>query len=68
MKRNGSSRRFGFSGRGMVVALPYLWLLLFFVVPFIIVLKISFSDIDLAIPPYKPLIALGRHRTRSRSS
>jgi len=39
-----------------VVALPYLWLLLFFVVPFVIVLKISFSDIDLAIPPYKPLI------------
>jgi putrescine transport system permease protein len=38
------------------VALPYFWLLLFFVVPFVIVLKISFSDIDLAIPPYKPLI------------
>ena len=40
----------------MVVALPYFWLVLFFVVPFVIVLKISFSDIDLAIPPYKPLI------------
>ncbi len=39
-----------------MVALPYLWLLLFFVVPFVIVLKISFSDIDLAIPPYKPLL------------
>jgi ABC-type Fe3+ transport system permease subunit len=39
-----------------VVVLPYLWLLLFFVVPFVIVLKISFSDIDLAIPPYKPLL------------
>ncbi len=39
-----------------MVALPYLWLLLFFAVPFVIVLKISFSDIDLAIPPYKPLI------------
>ena len=39
-----------------MVALPYLWLLLFFVVPFVIVLKISFSDVDLAIPPYKPLI------------
>ncbi len=38
------------------MALPYLWLLLFFVVPFVIVLKISFSDIDLAIPPYKPLL------------
>ena len=48
--------RIGISGRGLVVTLPYLWLLLFFVVPFVIVLKISFSDIDLAIPPYKPLI------------
>src|SRR5579863_9900094 len=49
-------QRIGISGRGLVVALPYLWLMLFFVVPFIIVLKISFSDIDLAIPPYKPLL------------
>jgi putrescine transport system permease protein len=40
----------------LVIALPFLWLLLFFVVPFIIVLKISFSDMDLAIPPYKPLL------------
>ncbi len=47
--------RFGVTGRGLVVVLPYLWLLLFFVAPFVIVLKISFSDIDLAIPPYKPL-------------
>ena len=39
-----------------MVALPYLWLMLFFVVPFVIVLKISFSDVDLAIPPYKPLL------------
>jgi putrescine transport system permease protein len=46
----------GISGRGLVVALPFFWLVLFFVVPFVIVLKISFSDIDLAIPPYKPLI------------
>ncbi len=45
----------GITGRGLVVALPYLWLMLFFVVPFAIVLKISFSDVVLAIPPYKPL-------------
>ena len=48
--------RCGVTGRGLVVVLPYVWLLLFFVVPFLIVLKISFSDIDLAIPPYKPLV------------
>ncbi len=56
MKRAPYLQRFGVTGRGLVVALPYLWLLLFFAVPFIIVLKISFSDVDLAIPPYKPLI------------
>src|SRR5260221_4964605 len=56
MNTAGHLRRFGVTGRGLVVALPYLWLLLFFVVAFVIVLKISFSDIDLAIPPYKPLL------------
>src|ERR1700676_4547712 len=56
MSTAGRLRRFGVTGRGLVVVLPYLWLLLFFVVPFVIVLKISFSDIDLAIPPYKPLV------------
>jgi putrescine transport system permease protein len=56
MNKTRQLQRFGITGRGLVVVLPYLWLLLFFVVPFVIVLKISFSDIDLAIPPYKPLI------------
>jgi putrescine transport system permease protein len=46
----------------LVVAVPFVWLLLFFVVPFIIVLKISFSDTALAIPPYKPLLEwVGKH-------
>ena len=56
MKPKPRLQRLGITGRGLVVALPYLWLLLFFVAPFVIVLKISFSDVDLAIPPYKPLI------------
>jgi putrescine transport system permease protein len=44
------------------VALPIVWLVLFFVVPFLIVLKISFSDMALAIPPYKPLLEwVGKH-------
>lgn len=62
MKPKPHLRRLGITGRGLVVALPYLWLLLFFVAPFVIVLKISFSDVDLAIPPYKPLIEwIGRN-------
>ena len=56
MRPSERLQRIGITGRGLVVVLPYLWLLLFLVVPFVIVLKISFSDLDLAIPPYKPLI------------
>ena len=48
--------RAGVSSRSLVLALPYLWLIAFFVAPFLIVLKISLSHTALAIPPYKPLI------------
>jgi putrescine transport system permease protein len=44
------------SGRSLVTAIPYLWLLLFFLIPFIIVLKISFSSSLIAMPPYEPLL------------
>ncbi len=44
------------SGRRLVIAAPYLWLLLFFLVPFLIVLKISFSEAQIAMPPYAPLL------------
>jgi putrescine transport system permease protein len=49
-------RRIGLTGRSLVIALPYGWLVLFFVVPFILVLKISFSTSAVAIPPYEPLV------------
>jgi putrescine transport system permease protein len=39
-----------------VVAVPYLWLLLFFLVPFLIVLKISLSHTAMAQPPYMPVL------------
>jgi putrescine transport system permease protein len=35
---------------------PYLWLLLFFLAPFIIILKISLADPIMALPPFTPLI------------
>ncbi|AWK85398.1 ABC transporter permease subunit [Azospirillum thermophilum] len=47
--------RVGLWGRGVVVAVPYLWLLLFFLVPFLIVFGISFSESIIAQPPYAPL-------------
>ncbi|WP_294619230.1 ABC transporter permease subunit [uncultured Roseovarius sp.] len=40
--------------RVVLIAVPYLWLLALFLVPFIIVLKISLSDYALSIPPYTP--------------
>jgi len=47
--------KLGLRGRGLVIGLPYVWLLLFFLFPFAIVLKLSFSEIAIAIPPYSPL-------------
>lgn len=41
--------------RWLVVAIPYFWLLLFFAAPFFIILKISFSDTAISIPPYTPV-------------
>ena len=46
------------SGLRLVLALPYLWLLLFFLAPFVIVLKISFSQTAIALPPYMPVLDL----------
>jgi len=42
--------------RWAVVSVPYLWLLVFFAVPFLIVLKISFSRLAIAMPPYTPIL------------
>ncbi|MDD7805614.1 MAG: ABC transporter permease subunit [Endozoicomonas sp. (ex Botrylloides leachii)] len=44
-------------GRRMVIGVPYLWLLIFFLIPFAIVVKISFSMADIAIPPYTQIIS-----------
>jgi len=43
-------------GTKLTVAVPYLWLLGFFLVPFIIVVKISLSETAIAQPPYMPML------------
>ena len=43
-------------GRKLVIALPYLWLILLFMLPFLIVFKISFAEMARAIPPYTDLM------------
>lgn len=42
--------------RSLLIGIPYFWLLILFLVPFGIVLKISLSDIQLSIPPYTPTL------------
>lgn len=48
--------RFLPKGRTMVIGIPYLWLLFFFMLPFFFVLKISFAEPDISQPPYQPLV------------
>lgn len=49
--RGGLLKRL-FDGRRLVIGIPFIWLFLFFLLPFFIVLKISFSEAAVAIPPY----------------
>jgi len=41
--------------RWLPVAIPYAWSFLFFLLPFVIVLRISFSNAELAMPPFSPV-------------
>jgi putrescine transport system permease protein len=47
--------RLGLDGPGLVIAVPVLWLLVFFLIPFLVVAKISLSEPAIAMPPYLPL-------------
>jgi putrescine transport system permease protein len=42
-------------GRGFVIGVPFAWLLLFFLLPFLILLYISFVDMGGDIQPFKPI-------------
>ena len=50
--RIGKLKRYLPTGRHAVIGVPFFWLFLFFLLPFFIVLKISFAEADVAIPPY----------------
>jgi putrescine transport system permease protein len=50
---NGSKRP------SVLVLAPYLWLTAFFLIPFLIVFKLSLSQTTLAQPPYTPVFELG---------
>ncbi len=46
-------------GRRLFYAVPLLWLLVFLLLPFLLVLKISVAEAVQAQPPYTPLIGIG---------
>jgi putrescine transport system permease protein len=48
---------FGWTGRLLLIGVPFLWLALFFLLPLLIVVKISLAESMIGIPPYTPLFA-----------
>ena len=56
MRRRSALRHWLSRGRHLVIAFPYAWMLLFFLVPFAIILKISLAETQVAIPPYTALV------------
>lgn len=45
--------------RAFLITVPYVWLLALFLIPFVMVFKISLSESVLAIPPYAPTMKDG---------
>src|SRR4030081_300448 len=45
-------------GARLMVRGPFLWLVVFFLIPFLIVIKISLSQTAIAMPPYVPALDL----------
>ena len=48
--------RLGLSGRALVIGIPMIWLLIFFLLPFAVIGKISLSEVAFRNPPYLPII------------
>jgi putrescine transport system permease protein len=51
----------GSRGRHLVTAIPMLWLLAFFLLPLLLVLKISLAERVVGVPPYSDLLTLGEN-------
>ena len=49
-------RRLARHGRSLVIAVPLWWLIVFFLIPFAVVAKISFAEAIIARPPYSSLV------------
>jgi putrescine transport system permease protein len=55
---DGATRMSNARDRRSILLAPYLWLVLFFLAPFLIVAKISLSRTAIAQPPYTPVLDL----------
>ncbi len=53
-----SLKKFFFSGRTWVLGIPYFWLFLFLALPFLMVFRLSFSQMTFQVPPYEPLVTI----------
>src|SRR5207247_1026681 len=54
---NSAMTGIGRLGRLVLIGLPSVWLALFFLLPLLIVLKISLAESVVGIPPYTPLLS-----------
>ena len=43
-------------GKRFIISVPFVWLLVFFVVPFLILLRISITDMGNGVDPFAPLL------------
>jgi len=55
-------------GRLVLIGAPFLWLLVFFLLPLLIVVKISLAESTIGIPPYTPLLANGNNGLEWRAT
>ena len=55
-------------GRLVLIGAPFLWLLVFFLLPLLIVVKISLAESTIGIPPYTPLLANGNNSLEWRGT
>jgi putrescine transport system permease protein len=51
--------KLGITGRTLVIAIPMVWLLVFFLAPFFVLGRISLAEAIIARPPYTPLFERG---------
>ena len=54
-------RKLQFSLNGVIIAVPFYWLLIFFLAPFVIVFKISVAESLIASPPFSPLFDIAQN-------